>query len=343
MLLSKFNRRRFISTAVVGALATVVAYGYYQYSERSAPVTQTPSLRPRQNMPATVETPASTYSPPPTNSLTPPPNAAYLAVAQGKSPTRILEAAIKALGGIERFVKPGNDVIIKPNICVSYRSYEYAATTNPEVVAALTALSLEAGAKRVRVMDHPFGGTPEQAYATSGIEEAVRAAGGQMEIMSSAKYREVDIPNGKDITRWPLYGDILDADVLINVPIAKQHSLGRLTLGMKNLLGIVQDANRFHSNLGQRLADLYSLVRPTLTVVDAVRILVDHGPTGGSLDDVKMTNTVLASHDVIAADSYAATLFGLTGADISAVSAGAQMGLGTMDLSKVRIEEIDAR
>jgi uncharacterized protein (DUF362 family) len=340
MLLSRVNRRRFISTAVGGTLAAVVAYGYYQYNRRSVPVTQTPSLSPSQNNPTT---PTSTFAPPPATSQTPPPNAAYLAVARGKSPGGILEAAIKALGGIERFVKPGNDVIIKPNICVSYRSCEYAATTNPEVVAALTALSLEAGAKQVRVMDHPFGGTPEQAYATSGIEEAVRAAGGQMEIMSSAKYREVDIPNGIDVARWPVYGGILDADVLINVPIAKQHSLGRLTLGMKNLLGIVQDANRFHSNLGQRLADLYSLVCPALTVVDAVRILVDHGPTGGSLDDVKMTNTVLASHDVIAADSFAATLFGLTGADISAVSAGAQMGLGTMDLSKVRIEEIDAR
>jgi len=271
---------------------------------------------------------------------TPPGNAAYLAVTRGKDPVRILQNAVTALGGMERFVKPGHSVIIKPNICVDYRSYEYAATTNPEIVSALTTLCLRAGAKLVRVMDRPFGGTPEQAYATSGIGEAVRAAGGQMEIMSSAKYREVAIPYGKDITRWPVYGDILDADVLINVPIAKQHSLSRLTLGMKNLLGIVQNPNRFHSNLGQRLADLASIVRPALTVVDAVRILRDHGPTGGSLDDVATTNTVIASHDVVAADAYAATLFGLTGSDISSVRAAAQMGLGTLDLSSVKVEEM---
>ena len=243
------------------------------------------------------------------------------------------------LGGMERFVKPGADVIIKPNICVAYRSYEYAATTNPEVVGALTVLSLEAGAKRVRVMDNPFGGTTEQAYSNSGIEAAVRAAGGQMENMSSIKYREVDIPYGKDINRWQVYGDILDADVLINVPIAKHHSLARLTLGMKNLMGIILHAASFHSNLGQRLADLTSLLRPTLTVVDAVRILTNHGPTGGSLDDVKKADSIIASQDIVAADAYAATLFGLAGADIPSIAAGAQMGLGTMDLSKIEIKE----
>jgi uncharacterized protein (DUF362 family) len=132
----------------------------------------------------------------------------------------------------------------------------------------------------------------------------------------------------------------LDADVLINVPIGKDHSLGRLTLGMKNLMGVTLNRGEFHSNLGQRLADLSSLVRPTLTVVDAVRILMDHGPTGGSLDDVKLANTIIASHDVVAADAYAATLFGLTGADVPAVVAGAEMGLGTMDLGRIKVQEI---
>jgi len=241
---------------------------------------------------------------------------------------------------MERFVKRGNDVVIKPNICVGYHSYEYAATTNPEVVGALVALCLGAGARRVRVMDQPFGGTPRQAHAQSGIEEAVQAAGGQMEVMSNIKYRETSIPEGRDITSWPVYGDVLDADVLINVPIAKHHSLARLTLGMKNLMGVILKRGEFHFNLGQRIADLNSLVRPTLTVVDAVRILMNHGPTGGNLDDVKLVNTVIASHDTVAADAYAATIFELTGADIPAVRAGAQMGLGTIDLSSIKIEEI---
>jgi uncharacterized protein (DUF362 family) len=265
----------------------------------------------------------------------------YMAVTHGASPAALVQTAIKALGGIEQFVKNGDDVIIKPNICVAYHSEEYAATTNPEVVGTLTALCLGAGARRVRVMDYPFGGTAAEAYERSGIGEAVRNAGGEMEQMAKMKYREVDIPDGTDLKRWNVYGDVLDADVLINVPIAKHHGMARLTLGMKNLLGLVTDRNKFHSNLGQRIADLNSCVRPTLTVVDAVRILMNHGPSGGDLNDVKKTDTVIASRDIVAADAYAATLFGLTGTDIPAIRAGAEKGLGTMDLGSIKIEEIN--
>lgn len=265
---------------------------------------------------------------------------AYLAVARGEEPRAITRAALAALGGIERFVRSGHDVIIKPNICVDYRSYEYGATTNPEVVAALVELSLGAGAKRVRVMDLPFGGSPESAYATSGIAEAVKAAGGQMEVMNGAKFRQTEIPEGRDIRNWQVYQEILLADVVINVPVAKHHSLARLSLGGKNLLGVVSTPSLIHANLGQRIADILSLVRPTLTVVDAVRTLMAHGPTGGNLDDVRMTNMVIASHDIVAADAYAATLFDLTGSDVAYVRAAADMGLGTLDLGGVKVEEI---
>ena len=266
---------------------------------------------------------------------------ASLSAARGSGPKAITRAAVAAIGGIEHFVKGDDDVIIKPNICHDYYTYEYAATTNPEVVAGLVELCLGAGARRVRVMDMPFGGKPETAYARSGIAEAVSSAGGAMEVMNSAKYRQTEIPQGQDISAWPVSQDVLLADVVINVPIAKHHSLARLTLGGKNLLGIVQKPRAFHINLGQRIADLVSLVRPTLTVVDAVRILVAHGPTGGSLDDVQLTNTVIASHDIVAADAYAATLFGLTGKDIAYVKAAADMELGTLDLANVDVEEIE--
>ena len=267
---------------------------------------------------------------------------AYLAVIRGGDPAAITKTAIAALGGIERFVRSGDDVIVKPNICVDYHPAEYAATTNPTVVATLVTLCLGAGARRVRVMDTPFGGTPESAYAVSGIEEAVRAAGGEMEVMSPVKFAEFDIPAGKDITAWDVYRDVIEANVLINVPIAKHHSLARLSLGAKNLLGVITKPNQIHRNLGQRVADLASLVRPTLTVVDAVRILVTHGPTGGSLNDVQQTDTVIASHDLVAADAWAATLFGLTGPDIGYVKATAEIGLGTMDLGSVKVEEVNA-
>jgi uncharacterized protein (DUF362 family) len=266
-----------------------------------------------------------------------------VAVARGGDPAAITKAAIVALGGIERFVQSGDDVIVKPNICVNYHPPEYAATTNPTVVATLVTLCLGAGARRVRVMDTPFPGIdPASAYAVSGIEEAVKAAGGEMEVMSPVKFSQTAIPEGRDITEWEVYRDVLETDVLIDVPIAKHHSLARLSLGIKNLLGVITKPNQMHRNLGQRAADLASLVRPTLTVVDAVRILAAHGPTGGSLNDVQQTDTIIASHDLVAADAYAATLFGLTGADVAYVKAAAEMGLGKMELEGIKIEESDA-
>ncbi len=169
-------------------------------------------------------------------------------MAHGGDPAAIVKAALAPLGGIERFVKAGQDVIIKPNICVDYHPPEYAATTNPVVVATLVALCLGAGAKRVRVMDSPFAGiSANSAYAASGIEAAVKAAGGEMEVMSPIKFAKFDIPQGKSITSWDIYRDVLETDVLIDVPIAKNHSLARLTLGGKNLLGVVSHPNQIHS------------------------------------------------------------------------------------------------
>jgi uncharacterized protein (DUF362 family) len=278
----------------------------------------------------------------PRQSAQPSADQAYLAVARGADPAAIVQAALAALGGIERFVKTGSNVVIKPNICVDYHTPEYAATTNPDVVAALVKLALGAGAKQVRVMDMPFGGTPASAYAVSGIEAAVKAAGGEMEVMSPVKFAKFDIPDGKSIQSWDIYRDIIEADVLINVPIAKHHSLARLTLGGKNLIGSVTNPNLIHQSLAQRIADLASVIRPTLTVVDAYRILKDHGPTGGSLNDVEETHTIIASHDMVAADAYGATLFGLKGEDVPFVKKCAEMGLGTLDFSGVKVEEINA-
>jgi uncharacterized protein (DUF362 family) len=317
---------RFVPGAIMaGALSSLAAC-----SNAKAPLTSGPASTPIKTDPNQQPT-----------VLPSPPDKAYLAVARGQNPGEIVQAAVKALGGMERFVKKGDDVIIKPNICVAYHTYEYAATTNPEVVRELVRLCIDAGAGRVRVMDQPFGGTAEQAYERSGIAEVVKEAGGEMEVMGNRKYQETAIPDGRDIKKWPVYIDALDADVLINVPIAKHHSLGRLTLGMKNLMGLIKDRGQFHFNLGQRIVDLTSLLRPELTIVDAVRILTNHGPTGGNLDDVKLLNTVIASHDIVAADTYATSLFGLTSEDIPAIRAAVQMGLGTTDLKNVKVEEIN--
>ncbi len=265
-----------------------------------------------------------------------------LAVARGGDAAGITAAAIAALGGMKAFVKRGDDVIVKPNICTGYHGPEYAATTNPDVVGALVGLCLAAGAGRVRVMDSPFGSQADEAYKVSGIQAAVEKAGGRMEFMAPAKFRDYTISAGLDIKQWPIYSDILSCDVLIDVPIAKDHGMTRLTLGGKNLLGVILDPGAIHSNIGQRTADLVSACRPTLTVVDAVRVLTANGPTGGDLNDVEKLDTVIASPDIVAADSYAATLFDLSGGDIPYVQAAYDMGLGEMDLDKVDVRRVSA-
>ena len=333
---SHISRRQFVELLVAAGLGPALGLTVTGCGPDASPAPSTQAAV--SNSPIPQEQTRETS---PTQLVTPPAaGSAYLAVARGSEPAAITRAALAAIGGIERFVKADADVIIKPNICVDYRTYLYGATTNPEVVGTLVTLCLGAGAKRVRVMDFPFGGGAQSAYARSGIGEAVAAAGGIMEVMNQAKFRDTPIPEGRDITSWPVYQDVLNADVLIDVPIAKHHGTTRLSLGCKNLMGVIQHRNRMHANLGQRIADLTSLVRPTLTVVDAVRTLMAHGPTGGNLSDVRETNTIIASHDIVAADSYATTLFGLTGADIAYVKAAAEMGLGTMDLSTLSIEEI---
>jgi uncharacterized protein (DUF362 family) len=357
--MTQFSRREFLRQLASGSAAVAGAWLLSACGAQEAP------------SPETLQPPSPTFAQPPTPTVTPSttqaetrapvqvspsPNATngenaapttappaehpHLVVARGGEPEEMVRRALGAMGGIGRFVSAGDDVIVKPNMCVAYHSYEYAATTNPWVVAGLVKLTLEAGARRVRVMDYPFGGSPEEAYARSGIQEQVQAAGGQMEVMSRLKFVETDIPQGQGLQKCDIYDEVLNADVLINVPVAKHHSLARLTLGMKNLLGVIRDRPAMHRNLGQRLADLTSRVQPTLTVVDAVRILTDHGPTGGNLDDVLHLNTVIVSQDIVAADSYAATLFGLAPDDLSYVQAAAAMGLGSSDLRSIKIEEI---
>lgn len=280
-----------------------------------------------------------------TGSLAPTPTAPGIpdmAVVRKGEPEALVRTAVAALGGMERFVPKGANVFVKPNICVAYHTYEYAATTNPWVVGTLVKMCFEAGATSVKVCDYPFGGTAQAAYVKSGIQDQVEANGGEMVFMPGFKYVTAQIPNGIELKKADIFDDILKADVIINVPIAKSHSSAILTLGMKNLMGVVRERSVFHLNLGQRIADLSTLLKPKLTVVDAVRIMVNGGPTGGNLKNVKQLDTVIASPDIVAADSFATTLFGKQPEDIPYVKAAAAMGLGRSDLQNLRIQELVA-
>lgn len=286
------------------------------------------------------ERPISTETPAPTATQTPVPPPDLVVVHNGE-PEDLVRRAIAAMGGMEKFVPVGSSVVIKPNICVSYRTYEYAATTNPWVVGALVRLCYEAGAGKVRVMDNTWRREIWEAYSKSGIQQQVESAGGEMAFMLDEKFIPTELTQGLDLKTTNIYEDILNAEVLINVPIAKHHADAKLTLGMKNFLGVIQNRPAIHLNMGQRIADLNSRVRATLTVMDAVRMLMAWGPTGGALSDVKKMDTVIVSQDVVAVDSFTATLFDMQPNDLDYVVAATQMGLGRSDLANLRIEEFN--
>jgi uncharacterized protein (DUF362 family) len=260
-----------------------------------------------------------------------------LTVVKGTPIGTNVRTAIGKLGGMRRFVAAGADVVVKPNICTA-RTPRFAATTNPTVVATLVRLALGAGARRVRVMDNPISVAPLSAYTTSGIKSAVERAGGAMQIMSGTRYKEYYV--GGLLGYHRLYSDMLACDVLINVPIAKQHGATGLTLAGKNMMGATNDRGAMHTKgLSRSIAEVNRKLKPDLAVIDAIRILVAHGPTGGDLADVRRTDTIIAAQDWVAADAYATRLFGKTPGYVPYIAAAHRMGLGENDLSKLTVKK----
>ncbi len=261
-----------------------------------------------------------------------------LAVAEGSSIPKITSAVVDLMGGIKKFVSRGDIVVIKPNMAWD-RKPEQAANTNPHVVATLVSLCLDAGAKRVKVFDHSCD-DPRRCYVQSGIAHAARKAGAEITFVDDRKFKEMNI-GGEVLKSWKIYTEVVEADALINVPIAKHHSLAKLSMATKNWMGAVGGwRGRLHWRLNQCLADLASFFKPSLTLLDAVRILVNHGPQGGRLEDVKGTDMVIAGVDQIAVDSFGATLFGMKGSDLGYVKEGHTRGLGRMDIENLKVKRV---
>lgn len=259
-----------------------------------------------------------------------------VAVAEGRDYAAITRRAISALGGMQAFVNKGDVVVVKPNMGWD-RAPEFAANTHPLVVRALVEECLAAGAKRVKVFDHTCN-DPRRCYRNSGIELALKGLKGvEVKQIEPERFRKVAL-NGQFLKEWELYDEALSANVFINVPIAKHHGLSRLTLGLKNIMGVMGGNRGYtHRNLDIAMADVNAYLKSHLTVIDATRILTAHGPQGGNLADVRIVNTVIASRDIVAADAYATTLFGLKPADISIIVAAAKRGLGEMDLRRIQV------
>ena len=255
-------------------------------------------------------------------------------------PGSMVQKAVELLGGISKFVKKGDTVVIKPNIAWARRP-EQAANTNPQVIAEIVRLCRKAGAYRIKVFDNTCN-EAKQCYHLSGIEKAAKKEGADVTYIYKQKFKKIKIPRGKILKSWEFYSDALTADVFINVPIAKQHSLAKVTMSLKNTMGIIGgNRGQIHNNFDQKLADLNTIIKPQLIILDATRILLRNGPQGGNLNDVKAANTIIAGVDPVAVDSLGATLFGLESKELGYIQQSYNLGLGEMDLKKLKIETVN--
>ena len=263
-----------------------------------------------------------------------------LVAVKGAEPEVMFDRAIASLGGMQAFVSKGSKVLVKPNIGWDVPP-ERAGNTNPKLVGRIVEQCLNARAKDVSVFDHTCDNW-RRCYQNSGIEEAVKDAGGKIiSGDSEGYYQSVSVPRGKKLTEAKVHELLLNADVFINVPVLKHHSSSSLTIGMKNLMGVVWDRWYWHRNdLHQCIADFASFRKPDLTVVDAYRVMKRNGPRGVSVNDVLPMKAQLVATDFLAADSAAAKLFGLEPADIRHIQLASEMELGRMNLKDVSINRI---
>ncbi len=267
------------------------------------------------------------------------PGAPVVVVAHGEDPSRLVRRAIEELGGIRRFVSRGDVVALKPNASWD-RTPEQAANTNPDVVAETARLCFEAGAARVVVADVTINDA-RRCYQRSGIGGAAQQAGAAVILPEPRLFRRVNL-RGDVLAEWPVFTPFLEADKFINLPVAKHHSLTGVTLGFKNLYGIVGgQRQRLHQRIHESLADLGSFLRPTLTVLDGYRVLLRGGPGGGNLEDVAPMRTVVAGTDPVAIDAWAARAWwDLDPAGLTWLALAARRGLGSLEADKLPIRAV---
>lgn len=269
------------------------------------------------------------------------PNAPYdLVAVKGGEPALMFDKAIESLGGMKKFIKKNSKVIVKPNIGWDVAP-EKAANTNPQLVKRIIEHCFNAGAKDVYVFDNTCD-VWTKCYQNSGIEKAVKDAGGKIVPGNSeGYYQTVKIDKGKKLKETKVHELILESDVFINVPILKHHSSSKLTVSMKNLMGIIWDRMYWHRNdLHQCIADFATFSKPTLNVVDAYNVLTQRGPRGVSNDDVSNMKSLIVSTDIVAADAAAAKLFGVEPSSVNYIKLAAEMNVGKMELDKLNINRI---
>lgn len=266
--------------------------------------------------------------------------ASSLAAIKGGTPEAMFDAGIAALGGMTKFVKKGQTVVVKPNIGWD-TAPELAGDTNPNLVARIIKHCYDAGAKKVYVFDHTSDNW-QDCYNNSGIEKSAKKAGATVVPANSQEYyQKVNVPGGETLKETKVHEMILSANVFVNVPILKHHEFVGVTAGMKNLMGVVWERGNWHvSGLHQCIADFTAYRKPDLNVIDCYRIMTQNGPRGTSEADVQLAGSQVISPDIVAADAAAAKIFGTDPASMQYIKLAAAKGLGEMDLDKVDIKKI---
>ncbi len=275
-----------------------------------------------------------------TASFTVPADKAFpkVVLARNEDHVAALQATLDAIGGIKRFIKPGERVVVKPNVGWD-RVPEQGANTNPLLVGEMVRQCLAAGAKEVIVTDVTCNYAP-RCFLRSGIREAVESAGGKIILARDEDYVQADL-GGKLLTNWDVLKHFIETDKLINMPIVKSHSLSTCTIGMKNFYGIIGGRrNQLHQQIDQSIVDLATFSKPTLTVVDATRVLVRGGPTGGSLDDVEINHTVMCATDQVAADARGSEFLGVLPEQVGHIVLANKSGLGEIDYRNTGYKEL---
>jgi len=255
-------------------------------------------------------------------------------------PPELLDTAINALGGFSRFINKNDTVVVKPNMGWD-RAPEYAANTNPDLVAAIVRSCFLAGAREVKIFDRTCN-NPRRCYRSSKIQEMAESEEANVVQIRKNKFSMIKLKNGRELKQWAIYEDYLEADKVINVPVAKHHSLSRVSFAAKNLMGVMGD-NRglIHNGFPVKLADIVSEILPTLTIIDAYRILKANGPSGGNLSDVKLQKSLIASSCMLTADIEALDLFSLTLPEVDHLKEMVDRGLNKFDLQNLNRKVID--
>jgi uncharacterized protein (DUF362 family) len=255
-----------------------------------------------------------------------------ISIVRGSDRIKTVNEAIALLGGIERFVKPGETVVIKPNIAFA-SSPMLGATTNPELIAEVVRLCYNRGqAKKVYVTDNPIN-DPASCFMLTGITKAVIAAGGEVILPKDSFFKNTTLKDGKLIKNWPiLFEPFKKADKLIGIAPVKDHHRSIASMTMKNWYGLLGGRrNIFHQDIHNIIAELAMLVKPTLVILDGTVTMVTNGPTGGSVADLKKTDTLIASCDMVAADSFGCSLLGLKPENLPYLAMAEKAGVGTID------------